>query len=508
MQSRRTLLRLLAVLLAIVLVGAACGGDDGDTTATDDAAGEEVAGSETAESEAEDPANAEAEPTAEPETADSAFPVTIPHAFGETVIEAEPTRVVAWGWASADAAIAMDVIPVAIPFQAYGGDEEGVLPWIREALDATGADIPTVLPDVPGGESPPFEAIAAAEPDLILAVYSGITEEDYELLSEIAPTVAYPEAAWSTEWRDTIEIVGESLGRPDAAAEVLADIDARIAEAAAANPAFEGVTVAQVWDTGDTFYVYEPADARVAFTADLGFEVAPSVTELGTDESTFFFTLSHERLGELESDLLIAYADTDEGMATFLDSAPAQLMPQVTEGRVAPVVGTEFIASVSPPTALSLVWGLDEYVAILAEAVAGASAAPAGDAASGAGTESVDTGAMGADGEAEAAAAAWSVVFDSTTSFEDKAPHLEDADALASTIEAYAEAGSTMGGISLAPTDVTVDGDVATVTYDVLFGENPAYGDQAGELTLVDGVWTVSREEFCSFMASARNPCA
>lgn len=502
MQTRTALLRLLAVLVALALVSAACGDDADDTSATDDAAGSETAAETATESEdataeaaSEDDA-AEAAPEADN---DSAFPVTIAHAFGETVIDAEPTRVVAWGWASADAAIAMDVIPVAIPFQGYSGDEEGVLPWIREAVDAAGAEMPTVLPDVPGGESPPFEAIAAAQPDVILAVYSGITEEDYELLSEIAPTVAYPEAAWSTEWRDTIEIVGESLGRPDAAAEVLADIDARIAEAAAAHPEFAGVTVAQVWDTGDIFYVYEPADARVAFTADLGFEVAPSVTELGTDESTFFFTLSHERLGELESDLLIAYADTDEGMQTFLDSAPAQLMPQVTEGRVAAVIGTEFIASVSPPTALSLVWGLDEYVAILAEAVAGASAGEA--------SEEAGAGSGEAGGEADAAAAAWSVVFDSTTSFEDKAPHLEDADALASTIEGYAESGSMMGGISLAPTDVTVDGDVATITYDVLFGENPAYGDQTGEISLVDGVWTVSRDEFCSFMASARNPC-
>ena len=505
MQPRTNLLQLLAVLLAIVLVGAACGGDGDDDIATTDAA----AGSEAAQSDpdgadpdgaAADADAADADAAGEPEAdADSAFPVTLVHAFGETVIDAEPERVVAWGWASADAAIAMGVVPVAIPFQAYGGDDEGVLPWIREAVDAAGADMPAVLPDVPGGESPPFEAIAASRPDLILAVYSGITEEDYELLSEIAPTVAYPEAAWSTEWRDTIEIVGESLGRPDAAAAVLADIDDRIAEAATAHPEFAGVTVAQVWDTGDTFYVYEPADARVAFTSDLGFEVAPSVTELGTDESTFFFTLSHERLGELDSDLLIVYADTAEAVATFLDSAPAQLMDQVTEGRVAPVVGTEFIASVSPPTALSLVWGLDDYVAILAEAVA---AMPAGQSA-----EAEAAGAAGTGGETEAAAAAWSVVFDSTTDFEAKAPHLEDADALSATIEAYTEAGSAMGGISLAPTDVSVDGDVATVTYDVLFGENPAYEDQTGELTLVDGVWTVPRNEFCGFMASARTPC-
>jgi iron complex transport system substrate-binding protein len=64
-----------------------------------------------------------------------------------------------------------------------------------------------------------------------------------------------------------------------------------------------------------------------------------------------------------------------------------------------------------------------------------------------------------------------------------------------------------MGGIQLTPTNTVIDGETATVTYDVLFAGNPAYQDQTGTLSLVDGVWVVSREEFCAFMASARTPC-
>ncbi|MFS8584812.1 MAG: iron-siderophore ABC transporter substrate-binding protein [Acidimicrobiia bacterium] len=293
------------------------------------------------------------------------FPVTITHAFGETEITEPPERVVTWGWGSADAAIALGVVPVAIPFQEYGGDEQGVLPWIREALEEQGAELPEILPN---SEEAPVEAIAAAEPDLILAAYSGLTEEEYELLSEVAPVVAYPEEAWSTPWRELIEIVGTALGRRDEAAALLDEIDAELAAQAEAHPELAGKTVAMVWDTGDTFYVYKEADARVEFALALGLEVAPAVRELETDESTFYFTLSHERLGELESDILVAFADTQEEMDRFLSSAPAQLMPQVREGRVAQMVGTEFIASVSPPTALSVTWGLDDYVAELSAA--------------------------------------------------------------------------------------------------------------------------------------------
>lgn len=346
--TRQGPIRWAAGLMAAALVLTACGGN-----------------TEGGNTDGGDTANDTTTTTASPEV--DAFPVTIPHAFGETTIDAQPTRVVAWGWATADALVALDVIPVAIPFQAYGGDDEGVLPWIREALEGAGHEIPTVLPD---SAEPPFEAIAAANPDLILAPYSGITEQDYELLSEIAPTVAYPEQAWATPWRETIRIVATAVGKTAEAEALLSDIDAEVAEAGASHPEIEGKSVAVVWPTPDTFYVYKPADPRVQFVEDLGFESAQSVTDLGVGGETFYFTLSFEQLDQLTSDVVVVYGDTQEGVDEFLASDAASLMPQVASGGVATVVGQEFIASVSPPTALSLTWGLDEYVAIVAEAAA------------------------------------------------------------------------------------------------------------------------------------------
>lgn len=348
--------RLLAAGALLALTVAACGGTAtpaGDTTATTRA-----------------PTTEDTTATTSTVAEASAFPVTIEHAFGETTIETEPTRVVAWGWATADALIALDVAPVGIPYQAYGGDEEGVLPWIREAIEEKGMEMPAVLPD---SAEPPFEAIAALEPDLILSPYSGITEQDYDLLSQIAPTVAYPKEAWATPWREVIQIVGESVGKPAEAAQLLADIDSTIAEKAAEHPEFQGKTVAVVWPTLETFYVYKQADSRVQFIEDLGFETPESVHELGEGGETFYYTLSFEQLDQLNSDVLVAYADTEEQAQEFLSSDPAQLMPQVKSGAVASVVGTEFIASVSPPTALSLTWGLDTYVELLSEAAEAAS---------------------------------------------------------------------------------------------------------------------------------------
>ena len=83
---------------------------------------------------------------------------------------------------------------------------------------------------------------------------------------------------------------------------------------------------------------------------------------------------------------------------------------------------------------------------------------------------------------------AWAIVFDSEIGFADKAPHLENAAQLESTVAAYAETGAQFGGVSLEPTAVSIDGDVATITYNVLFGGSAAYSDLSGEMELTDGV--------------------
>ena len=302
---------------------------------------------------------------------DGAFPVTIQHAFGETEIPQAPERVATWGWGSTEAALAVGVVPVAIAQQTYGANEEGVLPWVADELDELGVETPTILTD--DGEAPPYEELVEAAPDVILAPYSGITEEQYELLSEIAPTVAYPDEPWTTPWRELVTIVGTALGKDGEAQGVLDDLDAELAAQAEAHPELDGLTVAAVWDVGGTFYVYTPEDSRVEFLSALGLEDAPAVAELANGDSPFFYTLSYEHLDQLESDLVISYHDTQAEAEAFLTSAPIQAIPAAARGQVAQVVGTELIAAVSPPTALSLTYGLDELVASLSAAAQPAS---------------------------------------------------------------------------------------------------------------------------------------
>jgi iron complex transport system substrate-binding protein len=98
-------------------------------------------------------------------------------------------------------------------------------------------------------------------------------------------------------------------------------------------------------------------------------------------------------------------------------------------------------------------------------------------------------------------------VFSSDTTYEEKALLIEDPAGLEETVAEYTKTGDSMGGVGLVAKSITVDGDTAEVTYDLLFGGTPTYPDLTGDALRVDGTWVVSRELFCSIMASARVGC-
>ena len=139
---------------------------------------------------------------AEASTAAAQFPVTIEHAFGTTTIESAPERVATVAWANHEVPIALGVVPVGMSKATWGDDDnDGVLPWVEDALTAMGASTPVLFDETDGIN---FEAVADTKPDVILASYSGLTQEDYDTLSKIAPVVAFPEVAWGTSWEDMV----------------------------------------------------------------------------------------------------------------------------------------------------------------------------------------------------------------------------------------------------------------------------------------------------------------
>ena len=115
----------------------------------------------------------------------SQFPVTIEHVYGETTIEKQPTRVATVSWVNDDVAIALGVVPVGVPKNEWGGNEQGSTPWKDAALEELGAGFGSDKAPVQYSEADGinFTEIAKLTPDVILAAYSGLTEEDYKKLT-------------------------------------------------------------------------------------------------------------------------------------------------------------------------------------------------------------------------------------------------------------------------------------------------------------------------------------
>ena len=111
-------------------------------------------------------------------------------------------------------------------------------------------------------------------------------------------------------------------------------------------------------------------------------------------------------------------------------------------------------------------------------------------------------------GEEGDVATAFETAVDSSLTYDDQAPFIEDAESIRATIESYPTAAEAVLGISASVTGVAIDGDVATITYTLSFnGVETPYGELDGTLIRVDGGWVVPLDEYCGFQAQARNAC-
>lgn len=296
--------------------------------------------------------------------------LTIEHALGETVIEGEPENVVTIGWGNLDVPLALGIAPVGVSKTTYGSaDENGLFYWTNDAFMELGVEEPNVFDDTDGLD---FEAINNAEPDLILAVYSGISEEEYNQLSEIAPTVPYTEEAWATTWQDMTMDNGRALGKEAEAAALVEEVQALIDEKVALHPEIQGLTAAYCYfDTTNlgSFYVYMPKDPRASYLVDLGLTLPQEIRDLD-DGSFFFMTISSENIDVLNNlDIIVTWGEDDTLETLQADSLMSQI-PAVQRGSVVFLSNSSTLISAScTPTPLSIKATIDEYLDVISAAV-------------------------------------------------------------------------------------------------------------------------------------------
>ncbi|MGP9758479.1 iron-siderophore ABC transporter substrate-binding protein [Corynebacterium sp. AOP12-C2-36] len=299
--------------------------------------------------------------------------ITVEHAFGTTEIDGTPERVATVQFENQEVPLALGVVPVGMAKANFGGSD--VLPWVQEKLDelgATGDEAPVLFDETDGID---FEAVSDTAPDVILAGYSGITEEDYEKLSEIAPTVPFPadQVAWGTTWRENIEIESKAIGKEDEGQDLIADLEEQIAAAADERPEIKGkktmfLTHVDPTDLSQVSF-YTTHDARPKFFEDLGMEAPDSIREFSEDNPDFSGTISAEQADVFDDvEIIVTYGD-QEMLDTMKDDPILGQIPAIQNDAVV-LLGHDELGTAAMPTPLGVPYILDDYVAALADAAA------------------------------------------------------------------------------------------------------------------------------------------
>ncbi|MBS5647203.1 MAG: iron-siderophore ABC transporter substrate-binding protein [Lachnospiraceae bacterium] len=300
---------------------------------------------------------------------EAAFPVEIEHAYGTTMIEEQPERVVTLFDSNSDAVLALGVAPVGVSKVGYGNVEEnGLLPWTNAAFEKLGVT-PNVFDDTEGTD---YEAVNAAEPDLVLIPNSGVTEEEYERLSQIAPTVPYAKIAYATTWEEEAEVTAKALGKEAEGAELIENTKALIAEKLAEHPELEGKTAAFCYIDPSNLsmvYIYMPLDPRAAFLEELGMKVPESITSMAGD-GDFSVDLSAENIDLLNDvDVIVCYGD-DSLLGELQANELMSTVPAIANGAVATIGDDSDLYMGTYATVLSIPAVIDEYLDLLSVAAA------------------------------------------------------------------------------------------------------------------------------------------
>ena len=195
---------------------------------------------------------------------------TIKHEAGETEVCSQPQRIVVLGPYVLEPLLALGVQPVA-----YGDHvafHQGKYDNPQEQIPYLGSRITQPIANVGIAYEPSIEAIAQAQPDLILGIEANVQRHD--ILSQIAPTILVKYG----ETEQSFKAIATAVNRTQQAEQLLAETKQRIAAAretfapvVAENPDILLITSSQLKEIA-------PLDAHTSCTSlpeQLGFKQVP-----------------------------------------------------------------------------------------------------------------------------------------------------------------------------------------------------------------------------------------
>ena len=372
----RTIRASLAAAAVAAMSLTACSSGDSTSSAstssqsTSAASGKSAGGKATAQ-----PKVGKASASCDAPSGDASYPMKIEHAYGTTTIPAKPTRIATVAWANHEVPLALGVATVGMSKATWGDDDgDGVMPWVQEKLTALGAQTPALFDETDGV---PDTEVFKTKPDVILASYSGLTQEQYDKLSKIAPVVAYPERAWGTSMECMIRMNSKAIGMPAQGEQLIKDLKKHSDDALNAHPSLKGkkVLFGSTGTKGDFSKIgfYTTHDSRAGFLARNGFGVPKIVAEETKKTDQFFVEVSTEKIERFDDvDVFLTYGPEKDNAKIAGKLKKDELisqMPAVKKGRIAVLGYSNPLAAAANPSPLSIPWGLNKYYDVLADSL-------------------------------------------------------------------------------------------------------------------------------------------
>ncbi|AFY58535.1 ABC-type Fe3+-hydroxamate transport system, periplasmic component [Rivularia sp. PCC 7116] len=222
---------------------------------------------------------------------------SIQHDLGETCIPLNPKRIIALDEKMMEILIALDLKPIAAPKPSLAGSKIKILGEQAEGIVSLGKVV-----------EPNLEKIVKLKPDLMLG-FSFSTEQNYQLFSNIAPTVAIEYS--HNAWKDALLQVAEITGKQKQAQQLLDKYQQRI-EVLRKNLNNKNnqktVTISRFYN-GETPEFRNKLSFPVSVISEVGLSIPEKQTQITNTSGNSYVSVSLERIDLLDADVLFAALD-------------------------------------------------------------------------------------------------------------------------------------------------------------------------------------------------------
>ncbi|GAA2564692.1 iron complex transport system substrate-binding protein [Neomicrococcus aestuarii] len=308
----------------------------------------------------------------------AAFPVTVKHIYGETVIDAAPAKIATVSWVNADVVLALGVVPAGMAKDAWGQNANNSTDWKDAKLKELGAEIGSDNAPVQYDEADGinFDEIAKLQPDLIVAAYSGLTQEEYTKLSRIAKVIGPVAAAYTAPWQDSTLAIGQALGKESEAKALIETVEKQLTDAGEANPVLKESTyiAGNLEPATGGINIYTSGDNRSRFLSSLGMTESP-IVEANKEADAFYFNWSAERADELAADVFFTWLPEGTTVDDVKNDSLLGQIPAAKTGGLVAESSQALTLAVSASSPLSLPWALDQVVPNIVKGAEAAKAA-------------------------------------------------------------------------------------------------------------------------------------